>query len=115
MTIKTFTLEQARRTARVNRERIAATTEADIARQSREDGEPRAEDLGLARVSDPLNVAAVRAATGLSQTDFARRYGFSLRTLQKWEQGKRRPTGAARTLLRVIAARPDAVEETLRG
>lgn len=49
-----------------------------------------------------LSVAAeARAKVGLSQSAFAQLLGVSLRTLQDWEQGRRRPAGAAQTLLRV--------------
>jgi putative transcriptional regulator len=50
--------------------------------------------------------AEARASTGLSQAEFAQLLGVSARTLQDWEQGRREPTGAARTLLRVAAKHP---------
>ena len=50
--------------------------------------------------------AEARAKTGLSQQDFANLLGVSARTLQDWEQGRREPTGAAKTLLRVAASHP---------
>lgn len=53
--------------------------------------------------------AQARASTGLSQQDFARLLGVSARTLQDWEQGRRQPTGAARTLLRVAHHNPAAL------
>ena len=52
-------------------------------------------------------VAEARAKTGLSQQDFARLLGVSPRTLQDWEQGRRQPTGAAKTLLRVAISHPE--------
>jgi len=55
--------------------------------------------------------AEARAKTGLSQQDFAALLGVSARTLQDWEQGRREPTGAARTLLRVAAAHPRVLLE----
>ena len=51
------------------------------------------------RVTTVPSVASVREKTGLSQADFARLLGVSVRTLQEWEQGRRAPSGAARTLL----------------
>ena len=54
-----------------------------------------------------LPVAEARAKTGLSQQDFARLLGVSPRTLQDWEQGRRQPTGAAKTLLRVAISHPE--------
>ena len=58
---------------------------------------------------EDVDVAAVRRQTGLSQTEFCRRFGFSRGTLTKWEQGLRRPTGASRTLLKVIEYHPQTV------
>jgi putative transcriptional regulator len=62
---------------------------------------------------EDLDVRAIRAKTKLSQTSFATRFGFSVRTLQEWEQRREVPTGAARALLRVIAHDPGAVERAL--
>jgi putative transcriptional regulator len=50
--------------------------------------------------------AEARASVGLSQQEFARLLGVSARTLQDWEQGRREPTGAARTLLKVAVKHP---------
>ena len=59
-----------------------------------------------------LTAAAVaRASIGMSQHEFAELLGVSSRTLQDWEQGRREPTGAARTLLKVAAKHP----KVLRG
>jgi len=60
-----------------------------------------------------VDVRKLRAKMGLSQTQFAARLGFSLDSVQNWEQGHRRPDGPARTLLAVIAKNPHAVEEAL--
>ena len=59
-----------------------------------------------------LSVASeARAKVGLSQKAFAELLGVSTRTLQEWEQGRRSPTGAAKTLLRVAAAHPEVLQE----
>jgi len=50
--------------------------------------------------------AEARASVGLSQQEFAQLLGVSARTLQDWEQGRREPPGAARTLLRVAVKHP---------
>lgn len=54
---------------------------------------------------------AARLATGLSQGQFAALLGVSVRTLQEWEQGRRKPSGAALTLLRVAERHPDVLRE----
>jgi putative transcriptional regulator len=56
-------------------------------------------------------VASIRERTGLSQAKFASLLGVSVRTLQEWEQGRRAPSGAARTLLLVAAKNPRALLE----
>lgn len=50
-----------------------------------------------------------RAGTGLSQAQFARLIGVSLRTLQEWEQGRKKPSGPASALLRIVASNPEVV------
>lgn len=56
-------------------------------------------------------VAGARAATGLSQAAFAKLLGVSVRTLQEWEQGRKIPSGAAATLLKVAARHPKVLKE----
>lgn len=60
-----------------------------------------------------VDVASIRRCLGLSQRDFANRYGFSVRALQDWEQNRRMPDRSARILLKIIERRPEAVEEVL--
>lgn len=55
----------------------------------------------VGRVVTVPAVASIRARTGLSQAKFAALLGVSVRTLQEWEQGRRAPSGAARTLLMI--------------
>ena len=62
---------------------------------------------------EDIDVAALRHRLELSQYQFARRFGFPLSTLRKWEQGARRPSGASRTLLTIIDREPNAVERAL--
>ena len=64
-------------------------------------------------VPEQVDVKAIRSHTGLSQVEFARRYGFSPRSLQEWEQGRRKPESAARAYLLVIERDPKAVEAAL--
>lgn len=61
------------------------------------------------RVTTVPSVSSVRERTGLSQAEFARLLGVSVRTLQEWEQGRRAPSGAARTLLMIAAKNPRAL------
>ena len=63
----------------------------------------------VGRVVNVPSVAAIRERTGLSQAKFATLLGVSVRTLQEWEQGRRAPSGAARTLLLVAAKSPEAL------
>ena len=61
------------------------------------------------RVVNVPDVARVRQKTGLSQAQFAKLLGVSVRTLQDWEQGRRAPSGAARTLILVANRDPHAL------
>ena len=54
-------------------------------------------------------VIEARKKTGLSQSQFAALIGVSVRTLQGWEQGRKQPSGAARTLLAIASTNPQAV------
>jgi putative transcriptional regulator len=63
------------------------------------------------RVINVPDVANIRTKTGLSQVRFAELLGVSARTLQDWEQGRRAPSGAARTLLLVADRNPHALLE----
>lgn len=61
-----------------------------------------------------VDVRAVRTKMGLSQAQFAAKFGFPPATLRNWEQGRARPDAPARVLLAVIARHPEAVEDVLR-
>ena len=59
------------------------------------------------------NASAIRAKTGLSQSEFAQSIGVSVGTLRNWEQGRREPQGPARVLLSLIDAKPSIVSDML--
>jgi putative transcriptional regulator len=61
------------------------------------------------RITNVPSVASVREKTGLSQSKFAELLGVSVRTLRELEQGRRAPSGAARTLLMIAAKNPHAL------
>jgi putative transcriptional regulator len=93
--------------AAVNWQEIDAMTDDDIAKQiaANPDAAP---DMAL-----DFDVYAIRKATGMTQAEFATTYEFSIRTLQEWERGAKRPSGPARTLLRAIKANPEALRQAL--
>ncbi|MGB7762160.1 MAG: helix-turn-helix domain-containing protein [Bryobacteraceae bacterium] len=66
-------------------------------------------------VPGPVDVKAIRAKSGLSQSQFAHRFGFSTRTLQDWELGRTQPPSAVRAYLTVINRFPKTVEKALLG
>ena len=115
-----YSAGRARRKARAHRKVVTATTEADIVRQAVADGtETAAENFetalrqGQLRVVRPLDVAVIRARTGLSQDRFARAFQISPHTLRNWEQGRRAPEGPARALLLAIDRDPKALMRAL--
>jgi putative transcriptional regulator len=62
---------------------------------------------------ETVDVRALRRRLGLTQAAFAARFGFSQGAVRNWEQGRRRPEGAARTFLKVIEREPEAVARAL--
>lgn len=75
----------------------------------------RRQQLKPGRVTEfrPEDVRAIRGKLEKSQEEFALMIGVSVATLQNWEQGRRRPEGPARALLRVAAKNPQAVAKAL--
>ena len=65
-------------------------------------------------VYSPLNVKEVREKTNKNQEEFANMIGVKVGTLRNWEQGRRKPAGAALALLKIVAANPQYVEQVLR-
>lgn len=61
----------------------------------------------------PSPIASVRIQGGLSQSEFAELLGISVRTLLSWEQGRRQPTGAAKSLIRIATKHPEVLHELM--
>ena len=61
-----------------------------------------------------IDVKAIRARLGMTQQEFAVRFGFNINTLRYWEQGRRVPEGPTRAYLMVIGREPEAVQRALR-
>ncbi len=85
---------------RIDPNRVDETTEEEIARQKAVDD------------NEALQYAAryarrIRKRLGLTQMEFSLRIGVSIETIRNWEQGKRRPTGAARSLLKILDKAPE--------
>jgi putative transcriptional regulator len=59
-------------------------------------------------------VVSARHASGLSQAQFASVLGISVRTLQKWEQGEREPSGAAKSLIRIAQRHPEVFADAIK-
>lgn len=66
-------------------------------------------------VPQGIDVRAIRTKLGMTQDEFAGRFGFSVNTLRHWEQGKRQPERATRAYLLVIERAPKAVQKALRA
>jgi putative transcriptional regulator len=87
--------------------RVDAMKDNDIARQiaSNPDAAPD--------MAPEVDVRAIRRAAGMTQAQFAAAYEFSIRTVQEWERGAKKPSGPARTLLRAIKADPEGLRRAV--
>lgn len=84
----------------------------DEIREGLEAWRDRPDALPRRELSAP-DVKTVREQFGLSQSQMAAFLNVSKRTLENWEQGRRNPTGPARTLLRIMELEPGAVKRAL--
>lgn len=86
---------------------LDAMKDGDIARQiaSNPDAAPD--------MAPEIDVRAIRRLVGMTQMEFAVAYEFSVRTVQEWERGAKRPSGPARTLLRAIKGDPEGLRRAL--
>lgn len=91
---------------RLDPKRVDENTEADIARHMAEDDDDARKDAAA-------YTKRIRTRLGLTQAEFSARINVSTQTIRNWEQGKRTPTGAARTLLRVLDKAPEAAMQAL--
>jgi putative transcriptional regulator len=107
-------------------ELLAAVQELSIGRAARKttyetlaDGRVRRRVTGAdgVLISEELldgpqwQLLSARSQSGLSQSQFARAAGVSVRTLQEWEQGRKRPSGAAQSLLKLVSRHPQLLAE----
>ncbi|OIR02053.1 antitoxin igA-2 [mine drainage metagenome] len=76
-------------------------------------GQAEAAAVHRVAVERDIDVRAIRTRLGLSREQFAQRFHFPARTVQEWEQGRRRPDQSARAYLTVIERNPQAVEDAL--
>jgi putative transcriptional regulator len=78
-------------------------------------GKIRRDEMKASRTFDfkPADIKSIRGRLKMSQSEFALMIGVSVSTLQNWEQGRRRPDGPARALLKIAAENPRAVIEAL--
>jgi len=95
---------------RINRAKIDATTEADIRRHMREDGQERNDVADFAPVIPPQ---VLRKQLHMTQAEFAKALRIPLATLRNWEQGRVHPDPAARSLLTIVAKNPRAALRAL--
>lgn len=66
------------------------------------------------RVIEEPDVAAIRQSYGMTQQEFSALLGISTGTLRNWEQGRRKPQGPAKVLLKIAEKRPKAILESLK-
>lgn len=86
---------------RIDAERVDATTEEEIAHQ-------KAVDKAEAMLDAAKYARRVRKRLGLTQAELSLRIGVPIDTIRNWEQGKRCPTGAARSLFKILDKAPEA-------
>ncbi len=113
-------------TARFDRDKLPkGTTDWDaVDKLSDEEIERRAEsdpdakplsDDDLRKLEQSPRVRVIRMALGLTQQEFADTYGIPVATLRDWEQGRRQPDQASKTLLKLIEIIPSEVKAALAG
>jgi putative transcriptional regulator len=119
-TIRRSQAEIRKTGGRVHLNRVRATTDKDIMRWIAEDPDtaPELPSKVKPRIvyTRPLpDVRRIREQMGLTQAEFAKRFGLSQRTVEQWEQRRAVPDRPARILLAVIERDPRAVERVIVG
>lgn len=109
----------AYRMPRVNLRALDKRSDAELSAAARHDTDNpplTARDLRAFKpVERDLAPAMIRRRARLSQAAFAKLVGVSIGTLQGWEQGRRKPAGPARALLRLLSRRPELIRDALTG
>lgn len=107
-------MREIRKRGRAVWDRLGTATE-DRTIASNEALEETPENRDWGRITPPEfpDIRGIRKRLRLSQSGFAKRFGFSVRTIQEWEQGRAIPDRPARILLRVIERSPRAVERAV--
>jgi putative transcriptional regulator len=86
----------------------------ESAQQALDFVEGKAETSGYRiQIPDEIDVKRIRESLHMSQTEFAAYFGFSVRTLQEWEQGRSVPRGVAKNFLILLQRDPEMVRKTL--
>jgi putative transcriptional regulator len=108
-----MTIDQIRASRpKIDRAKIEATTEEDIARHMREDGEDP--NAGIGPFVEDLPPALIRERIGMTQVEFAEALSIPVATLRNWEQGRVRIDPAARALFRILSRDPERSLKALR-
>ena len=112
MAITRMTTDQLKAApSKMDRAKVAATTEADIRRHMIEDGEDPSAPL---RVQEIISPADIRRRMGMSQPEFAGTLGIPVATLRNWEQNRVVMDPATIALMRILAHEPKAALRALR-
>jgi putative transcriptional regulator len=101
---------------KTNWDALKSLSDEDVALgASIDEDNPLLTDEELTQMQPVPNVKQIRTNLKLSQSQFAKEFQLSVKTVQDWEQGRTQPDQAARTLLQVIAVNPDAVSAAIAG
>ena len=115
MTTKTTAKSAAKKTARARKTQTVGESIIQGLKEAIAWTRGENDNVRVTLVDVPeVDVRKVRLKMGLSQAQFATKFGFPPATLRNWEQGRSHPDAPTRVLLAVIAKHPEAVEDVLR-